>query len=245
MKKFLMLFLVTFLLFVARDGAYAFTQSSAKAPAMNSQGAASGLSGKVVEAINSGGYTYVNISKAGKTIWVAVPQVNVKVGQDISVSPGMTMNNFKSKTLNRTFKSIVFSGGVIGSGGGNSTKQTEHHNQAKPSAKIVAVKVDKATGPDAYTVAELYEKKGSLDKKNIVVRGKVVKVSPNIMGKNWMHIQDGSGNSSNGTNDIIVTSNDLLSVGDVVTAKGTLYKDKDFGQGYKYAVIVEEASVKK
>ncbi|MEN8264759.1 MAG: DNA-binding protein [Nitrospirota bacterium] len=248
MKRFLMLFLFTFLLFVARDGSYAFSQSAAKAPAapqaMKSPGGMSALSGKVVESMNSGGYTYVNISKAGKTIWVAIPQMNVKVGQDISVRSGMTMNNFNSKTLNRTFESIVFSSGVINQEGMNSTKKTEHHNQAKPSAKM-SVKVDKATGPDAFTVAELYEKSGDLDKKGVVIRGKIVKVSANIMGKNWMHIQDGSGNSSNGTNDIIVTSKDLLSVGDVVTAKGTLYKNKDFGQGYKYAVIVEDASVKK
>lgn len=248
MKRFLMLFLFTFLLFVARDGSYAFSQSAAKAPAdhpaMKSQGGTPALSGKVIESMNSGGYSYVNISKDGKTIWVAIPQTNVTVGQDISVRPGMTMNNFNSKSLNRSFKSIVFSSGVIGREGMNSTKKTAHHDQAKPSADM-SVKVNKATGPDAYTVAELYKKSGDLDKKGVVLRGKIVKVSPNIMGKNWMHIQDGSGNSSNGTNDIIVTSKDLLSVGDIVTAKGTLYKNKDFGQGYKYTVIVEEASVKK
>lgn len=111
-----------------------------------------------------------------------------------------------------------------------------------PSEKI---KVEKAKGADACTVSEAYEKAAKLDKKPVVVRGKVVKVSQGIMGKNWVHLQDGSGDPGKGTNNLVVTTQDIPKVGDVVTAKGTLYKDKDFGSGYKYQVIVEEASVKK
>jgi hypothetical protein len=65
------------------------------------------------------------------------------------------------------------------------------------------------------------------------------------MGKNWIHLQDGSGDPAKGTNDILLTSKETLAVGDEATFQGTLYKDKDFGSGYKYAAIVEEASVKK
>ena len=73
----------------------------------------------------------------------------------------------------------------------------------------------------------------------------MVKVSAEIMGKNWIHLQDGSGDPSKGTNDIVVTSQELPSVGDTVTARGALSKDQDFGYGYNYPVIVEQASIKK
>ena len=106
------------------------------------------------------------------------------------------------------------------------------------------IKVEKAKGADAYNVSETYEKAGNLDKKTVSVHGKVVKVSKGIMGKNWVHLQDGSGDSGKGTNNLVVTTQDDPKVGDVVTAKGTLYKDKDFGAGYLYKVIVEEATVK-
>ena len=115
---------------------------------------------------------------------------------------------------------------------------------AKAPAASEQIKVEKAKGADAYTVSETYEKAGKLDKKTVVVRGKVVKVSKGIMGKNWVHLRDGSGDPGKGTNNLVVTTQDLPKVGDVVTAKGTLYKDKDFGAGYKYQVIVEEATVK-
>jgi hypothetical protein len=114
---------------------------------------------------------------------------------------------------------------------------------AKAPASSEPVKVDKAKGADAYTVAETYEKAGKLDKKTVVVRGKVFKVSQGIMGKNWVHLRDGSGDPGKGTNNLVFTTQDVPKIGDVVTAKGTLYKDKDFGAGYKYQAIVEEATV--
>jgi len=175
---------------------------------------------------------------------VAVPQSDVKVGQEISVTPGMTMSNFESKSLNRTFESIVFSPGLVT--GGTAVTSTAPQSSSAP-VKITEekIKVEKASGPDAYTIAELYDKKTSLDKKNVVVRGKVVKVSTGIMNTNWIHIQDGSGNASSGTNDLLVTTDDLPSVGDTVTANGTVVKDKDIGSGYKFAVMVEKATIKK
>lgn len=209
------------------------------------------LAGKVVETMDAGGYTYINIEKDGKSTWLALPLTQVKVGQELSFRPGMVMNNFSSKTLDRNFESIVFSAGLIG-GSGMNTKgplleakpSGNLHGVPAPAAEGEAIKVEKADGANAYTVAELYEKSGELDTKSIVLKGKVVKVSQGIMNKNWIHIQDGSGSASDGTNNMIVTSQDVPSVGDVVTAKGTLHKDKDFGMGYFYAVIVEEGSIK-
>ena len=250
MKRILVLFvlILTLMLIVSMNGIYATSPKSVDLPQKNadmkSEQGISSLSGRVVETMNSGGYTYVNIERDGKETWVAVPQMKVVVGQDVSFQPGMVMSNFTSKTLNRTFKTIVFSGGPIGLDGMKSIHKSPHPMQAKGSTNV-AIKVEKASEPNAYTVAELYEKRTELDKKDVVVRGQVVKVSANIMGKNWIHIQDGSGEASKSNNDLLVTSQDVFSVGDIVTAKGTLYKDKDFGSGYKYAVILEETSIKK
>jgi hypothetical protein len=203
------------------------------------------LSGKVVETMNSGGYTYILLEKDGEKTWVAVREMEIAVGQEISFEPGHEMSNFTSNTLNRTFDRIVFSAGPVsrhGSSGSDKTmglgsKGTVVHTDE-------SIKEEKASGPNAYTVAELYEKGDKLDKSNVIIRGKVVKVSIGIMGKNWLHIQDGTGDEKNNTHDLVVTTQDKPSVGDVVTVSGTLYKDKDFGSGYRYDVIVEEAHVK-
>ncbi len=119
------------------------------------------------------------------------------------------------------------------------------HGGGPAAAPSGPIKVDKATGPDAYTVGEIHAKGAALDKKKVTVRGKVVKVSAAIMGRNWIHLRDGSGDQAKGTNNLVVTSQDTPKVGDVVTASGILAKDKDFGAGYRYAVIVEEARIKK
>jgi hypothetical protein len=220
------------------------TKQITKSPVTTPKQVNSTLSGEIVETMDSSGYTYINIEKDGQKTWVAVPRMKVTLGQDISLKSGMTMKNFRSKTLNRTFDTIIFSGGIIGHHGTGTVKISADRKPTKVADNKI-IKVKKAAGPDAYTVAELYKKSAELDEKNIVLRGQVVKFTAQIMGKNWLHVQDGSGNPSNGNNDIIVTSQDVVSVGDVVTLKGILYKDKDFGSGYNYAVIVEGATIKK
>ena len=205
------------------------------------------LSGKVVETMNAGGYSYVLIEKNGKKTWVAIPMTQVKVGQEITLQPGNEMQNFSSPSLKRTFDSIIFSGGLMPEPGsaGASKAGASHGVKAAVPVSNEKISVEKATGPDAYTVSEIHNKKAVLNEKTAVVKAKVVKVSEGIMGKNWVHLQDGSGDAASGTNKLVVTTQDLPAVGDVVTMKGTIYKDKDFGSGYKYAVIMEKATVVK
>jgi len=212
----------------------------------------SALSGKVVETMNAGGYTYICLEKGGKKTWVAVPETTAKVGQHMAFQPGQEMQNFTSKSLNRTFDAIVFSSGPAGPqsatgmpAGHGDTGKTAPGSKSAASPKSKEVKVEKATGADAYTVAEVYAKSQALNKKTAVVHAKVVKVSAGIMGKNWIHLQDGTGDPQKGTHNLVATTDDLPAVNDIITVKGTVYKDKDFGAGYKYAVIMEQASVQR
>jgi hypothetical protein len=127
---------------------------------------------------------------------------------------------------------FAFGGGGMGSKGGG-TPELEG-----------PVKVEKATGANAYTVAELHAQVAKLDKKQVVVRGKVVKVSKGIIKRNWIHLKDGTGDGE--TAKIVATSTkDAPAPGDVVTVKGTLTKDKDFGAGYFYKAIIEDAKIVK
>lgn len=196
-----------------------------------------GVSGKVVEAMNSGGYTYVLVDKDGAKTWVALPQSAIAVGSEIACQPGMEMSNFKSTSLNRSFESIVFSEGLAPVG------PVAAPTPAAASAPTEAITVSKAEGPNTQTVGEIFEKKDALANKPVAVQGKVVKVSRGIMGKNWLHLQDGTGSQAAGTNDLMVTTDSVPEVGDVVTIKGNLSRDRDFGAGYRYAVIIENAEV--
>jgi hypothetical protein len=83
----------------------------------------------------------------------------------------------------------------------------------------------------------------ALDGKTVTVRGKVVKFNAGILGRNWLHIQDGSGKPADGTHDLTVTTDGVAQVGDIVTVTGKVGLNKDFGAGYVYRVIVEGASV--
>ena len=118
------------------------------------------------------------------------------------------------------------------------------HAPAAATAAPVA-KVPKATGPEGRSVAEVFKGRAALKDKTVQVRGRVVKVNSGIKGKNWLHLQDGSGSATDGSHDLIVTTVDTAAVGDIVTARGTVRVDVVVGPGYAYDVLVEAVSVKK
>jgi hypothetical protein len=246
MKRFLVVSVMSLVLVYLFPGQGVCAEPHKQSPHFQAADAQeSGPSGKVVETMDSGGYTYAQIETAsGKRIWVAVPKMKITKGQNMSFIPGATMTNFKSKTLNRTFDEIIFSSGPLNRPHGGDEMKTSG-SKGNIVTTTEHIKVEKASGKDAYTVGEAYKNSKGLNKKKIVIKAKVVKVSQGIMGKNWLHIQDGTGDLAKGTRDLVVTTADLPSVGDVVTVSGTLAKDKDFGAGYKYKVIVEDATVKK
>jgi hypothetical protein len=124
---------------------------------------------------------------------------------------------------------------------GHPSMDMKSHPKIDTQSKIAIApgSIRKAAG--GYTVAEVYAKKAALNGKSVKVRGKVIKFNANIMSRNWLHVQDGSGQS--GTNDLTVTTISKAEVGQTVLIEGKLAADKDFGSGYKYSVIVEGATV--
>ncbi len=196
------------------------TASAAPVASQPTAAPAGTLSGKVLETMDAGGYTYLKIRTGSGDAWAAVQQTKVNVGATATIAPQMTLDNFESKTLKRKFDHIIF--GVAA--------------EAQPAPSRVA----KAEGANARTVTELWAEKDKLKDAPVAVRGKVVKFLPGIMGKNWLHLRDGFGDQ-----DITVTTDDVVAVGDIVVASGTVRIDKDFGAGYRYPVIVEEAKVSK
>jgi len=204
------------------------------------------VTGKIVDTMDAGGYTYLKLATAAGERWAAVRQSAVKKGSTVTVAVQMVMENFESKTLNRKFDRIIF-GAIAGDNAPSpmasamaNTGATEH---MKPAPDTANVKVEKAKG--GYTIAELWSEKATLQEKPVTVRGKVVKFLPEIMGKNWMHLRDGSGSREKGDDDVTVTTTEAVKVGDVITVTGTLRVDKDFGAGYRYPVIVEDAKLQK
>jgi hypothetical protein len=122
--------------------------------------------------------------------------------------------------------------------GGQSLAQLE--SGKAPVLSNLADPIEKAPGPDGYKISEIYEKQKELEGKEVAIRGRAIKIAAGILGMNWIHLQDGSGEVSSGTHDLTVTTNELPTVGDIITIRGVLHLNKDFGAGYKYALILME-----
>jgi hypothetical protein len=198
------------------------------------------ISGKVLEVKDVESYTYLRLKTKDGETWAAVNKTPVRKGADVTIENAMVMNNFESKSLKKKFDKIVF--GTLGGAGGGPA--AAHAGIAKP-VDIGEIKVPKASGPNARTVAEIVTDRARLKGKSVVVRGKVVKYTGGVLGLNWVHLRDGSGSAADKTNDVLVTTKDQATIGDVVVAKGVVHTDKDIGAGYTYKVLVEEATLQK
>jgi hypothetical protein len=210
------------------------------------------ISGEVLEVKGVENYTYMRLKTAEGETWAAVNKTPVAKGAKVTLTNVMTMENFESKELKKTFPSILF-GTLAGAGtaaaadphaGIAKTPSDPHAGMTKTPADMADAKVAKASGANAYTVAEIIGKVDKLKDKPVRVQGKVVKYNAGIMGKNWIHLRDGSGSATDSSNDILVTTDANAKLGDVVTVSGVVHTDKDFGAGYSYKVLIEEATLK-
>ncbi len=209
--------------------------------------AATAVKGEVLEVKDVESYTYLRLKTKDGETWAAVSKAPVKKGAMVTIENATVMNNFESRSLKKTFPSILF--GTLGGVGGSSPTSVNSmamagHNGAKTSA-MVEIKVAKASGANAHTVGEIMSKAAELKGKPVLVRGQVVKYNPAIMGKNWIHLRDGSGSDADNSNDLLVTTLGQAKTGDVVTVKGVVATNKDFGSGYSYKVLVEDATLQK
>ena len=225
----------------------------------------SSITGTVLETMDSGGYTYLKLKTDRGEVWAAVNKAAVKKGSTATVTNPLPMQNFESKTLKRKFD-LIFFGELAGPAGGagapaeaaslppghpavggdsKSMMAAQHAAAASGPADVGPIKVAKATGASGKTIAEVFAQKTALKGTEVAVRGKVVKVTPEVMGKTWIHLRDGSGSADRKDNDLTVTTAGMAAVGDVVLVRGVVHLDRDFGAGYTYSVIIEDAQLSK
>ena len=197
----------------------------------------------VLETMDAAGYTYFKADTGEHHEWVAIPRATLKAGDNIAYYEGMTMINFFSKTLSRTFETIIFSPGLVS----QVPKEIIDAVNATPEIdkKQEDISLPRTETYNALTVKEIYTNRLKLNGETVRLRGKIVKYSPNIMGKNWLHIQDGTGSALDNNYDLVATTTEVPTNMSDITLEGTLAADKDFGSGYRYSVIIEDAAIVK
>ena len=189
----------------------------------------------VKETFNAGGYTYIS---GNNDLWLAVGQRPIEIGKTYYYKGALEMKNFHSKELNRDFPVIYFLNTISDTPIANK-KPAQASQMKKQTAKKLEVSIKKTEG--ITSISDVFSKKNELSGKQISVKGKVAKFNQNIMGKNWIHIQDGS--DFEGNFDLTVTCSEVVSVGQIIEISGTITLNKDFGAGYSYDVIMENAKI--
>ncbi len=194
----------------------------------------------VIEVLQTSSYTYLQVKEKNQKYWMAVSKQEAKVGDVYSWETGSEMINFASKELDRVFKSIYFVNSLfLGDAINGKAIPMEHQSSKSRTDLDETISIKKVDG--GITLAELFENKNKYQNQKVKIKGKVVKVNKMIMGKNWIHIQDGTRDENNF--DLTITTLEEVEKGQILTFSGTITLDKDFGAGYFYIVIMEGAEI--
>jgi hypothetical protein len=201
------------------------------------------LSGTVLEQLPAGQYVYLRLKTGSGEVWAAVNAAPVTTGQQVTILNPMIMQGFESAALKRTFDAVYF--GALSSAAASVTAGMNPHADGMQSAPAIDVgTVEKASGANGRTVAEAWAQKAALDGKTIAVRGVVVKRTEGVMGKTWLHLQDGSGDPALGTNDLTVaTVSTGVALRETITVTGIVRTNMDIGAGYSFVLMVDDATM--
>ena len=197
------------------------------------------ISGKVTQTMDASEYTYIEIDTGNGLVWAAGPATKVKVGDTVETSGGIEMVNFQSSTLGRTFEKIRLVS-VIQVWSPKSGSPESAANDGAAAEELSVSGIERVE--NGHTVAEIIAGKASLAGNEVAIRGKVIKMNAGIMGRNWLHLSDGTV-GPDGEKDITVTTEEVPAVGSTVIVRGIIATDQDFGGGYQYSVMIENAKV--
>jgi NAD(P)-dependent dehydrogenase (short-subunit alcohol dehydrogenase family) len=204
------------------------------------------VAGTVVSTMNVNNYTYVEIDTGGGIVWAAGPTTELKEGDLVFVRDPGPMRDFYSTSLDRRFDLIYFGSSFQVHGRGYTAPMDSAERRPPGEKKGAAVEItgiERAAGGE--TIGAIFEHKAELVGREVTVRGKVVKSNSGILGRNWIHLRDGT-SGPEGNDDLTVTSpttTTAAEVGDTVLVRGIVAVEKDFGYGYRYDLIIEDATI--
>ena len=194
--------------------------------------------GKVIDKIPAKGYTYLQVSENKNDYWIAVPTMEIEIGETVYFSRFMVMEDFRSDNIDKSFDQILF---VEDARKSPTPDEMKKIHAGTTSTEKQEIKVEPLK--DGKTIQQIYSDKSALTGTIVKVKGQVTKFNKQIMKRNWIHIQDGSGTENEF--DLVITTNTEVQVGEIIIAEGKVAVDKDFGAGYFFPVMIEDALIEK
>ncbi len=191
---------------------------------------------EVLEVLNTDKYSYLNVKEEDQQFWIAIPRKEVTVGDSYFYKGGLLKKHFHSKEYNRVFETVYLVSDVLPIMDDGSVD----YHASIPADPRKEQPVEVASTHDAIKISEIVADPQKYQGKLTKITGKCVKVNPMIMNRNWVHIQDGSGDNY----DLTVTTQEEILMGTVVSLEGVIALQKDFGAGYRYDIIMEDAVLK-
>lgn len=198
----------------------------------------------VKEILPTSKYVYLNVTEGGEQFWIATRKQDVQLGGTYFYRDGLLKTNFESKEYKRVFDRIFLVSNLVAESHGNNNGMLDtNFKESKPKVsqkEDIPTHTDKImTHKGSITIAELVANPKAFEGKTVQITGKCVKINPNIMQRHWIHLQDGTKDDY----DLVATSDTFVPEGKIVTIKALVSLNRDFGAGYTYALLLENATI--
>ncbi len=191
-------------------------------------------------------YIYLKLDEQGEETWLATLKLKVTPGDKIEYLGGDMMKDFHSKTLDRTFDYIRFVTRIRVLNRDNASTDQQmpadkYHGNVSRKEQLVPApnKGDIARAEGGKTIEELFAERDQLKGKTVILRAEVTKVTRNILGKNWITLQDGTGTAPD--DKLTATTSENIHVGGRFIVEGIVRTDVDLGAGYQYKMLLDDA----
>ena len=188
-----------------------------------------------LETLETSKYVYVKVSEAGEQYWVATNKMPVAIGETYFYSSGLLKQNFRSKEHDRVFEKLYLIPSLVKENHGVSKRPAIAQKTAPKNTKSYSHE----DLSDLVAIKDLVENPDQFSGKVIKIKGVCTKVNSKILGRNWIHLKDGSLDSY----DLVVTSRQVVQVGNEMVVSGKVTLKKDFGSGYYYDILIEEGEI--
>ena len=195
----------------------------------------------VNEILPTANYTYLNVTEGEKVFWIAVSSTDAKIGDTYFYVGGLLKNNFESKALNKVFDEMYLVGNLVSSNHGEQSGDITANNSTPNELAAKSEKINITRQKGSIKISEIVNNPKKYEGQTVQIDGECTKINLGIMGKNWIHLKDGSQDAY----DLVITSDEMVDVGSVVTMKAEVVLNKDFGAGYKYDLILENGVIVK
>ncbi|QBA64549.1 hypothetical protein [Muriicola soli] len=187
-------------------------------------------------------YLYAEVREGDRTYWIATQKQTIVEGSTYLYNEALLKTHFESKEQNRVYDTLYMITALISKDHGMPSDSYPKSEKINTSENTLEKKgkeqLENAPSAGKVSLSDLFANPERYEGKIIQISGTCSKVSTEILGRNWVHVDDGKSGK-----ELVVTLQEVVEKGETLTIEGIVQLNVDLGSGYTYDILLEKGIV--